>query len=106
MLTDMYQISMTYAHWKHGKCDQHAVFDLFFRKSPFGGEYCVIAGLDEVVKYIASFKFTAEDAAYLQSIMPSCDPQFFVWLQTLDCSKIKVFAIDEGSVSIDFSRPE
>lgn len=41
LLTDMYQISMTYAHWKNGKADDHAVFDLFFRKSPFQGEFCV-----------------------------------------------------------------
>ena len=41
LLTDMYQISMTYAHWKNGKTEEPAVFDLFFRKAPFGGEFCV-----------------------------------------------------------------
>jgi nicotinate phosphoribosyltransferase len=41
MLTDMYQISMTYAHWKNKKVDDDSIFDLFFRKNPFQGEYCV-----------------------------------------------------------------
>lgn len=41
MLTDMYQISMTYAHWLNKKVDDYAIFDLFFRKNPFQGEYCV-----------------------------------------------------------------
>jgi nicotinate phosphoribosyltransferase len=37
LLTDLYQLSMGYAYWKTGKQDQHAVFDLFFRKNPFKG---------------------------------------------------------------------
>ena len=45
MLTDMYQISMTYAHWMSGRYDEPSVFDLFFRKNPFGGEFCVSAAL-------------------------------------------------------------
>jgi len=100
MLTDMYQISMTYAHWKAKRCEDHSVFDLFFRKNPFSGEFCVFAGLDEVLKFLASYKFSDSDIAYLQSIMPSCDPAFFVWLRTLDCSQVKVYAINQGMVSI------
>jgi nicotinate phosphoribosyltransferase len=56
MLTDMYQISMIYAYWDNKKDQQHSVFDLFFRKNPFSGEYCVFAGLDEVLLFMKSFK--------------------------------------------------
>jgi nicotinate phosphoribosyltransferase len=98
MLTDMYQISMTYAHWKNKKVDLPAVFDLFFRKNPFKGEYCIFAGSDEVLRLLSSFKFQREDVTYLQTIMTHCEPEFFEWLLTLDCSKVKVYAMEEGSI--------
>ena len=98
MLTDMYQISMTYAHWKNNKVDQPAVFDLFFRKNPLHGEYCIFAGTDEVIRLLSSFRFLPDDVKYLQSIMPNCEAEFFSWLLTLDCSRMKVYSMAEGSV--------
>ncbi|KAK9948937.1 hypothetical protein M0R45_004490 [Rubus argutus] len=38
LLTDLYQFTMAYAYWKAGKHNERAVFDLYFRKNPFGGE--------------------------------------------------------------------
>lgn len=35
LLTDFYQFSMIYAHWKNGRHMENAVFDLYFRKCPF-----------------------------------------------------------------------
>ena len=57
---DLYQITMAYAYWKAGKKDSIAVFDLFFRKNPFDGEYTIFAGLEEVLRYIACFRFSKE----------------------------------------------
>jgi nicotinate phosphoribosyltransferase len=57
LLTDMYQISMVYGYWKNNKHNDYAIFELFFRKSPFGGEYTVFAGLDEVLKFLGNFKY-------------------------------------------------
>ena len=58
LLTDMYQISMSYAYWKNGKANDHAVFELFFRKNPFQGEYCIFAGQDEVLKLLSTFRYS------------------------------------------------
>ncbi len=48
LLTDLYQISMSYAYWKAGRQNEYAVFDVFFRKNPFKGQYTMFAGLEEV----------------------------------------------------------
>jgi len=99
MATDMYQISMCYAHWKNKKHNDHAVFDLFFRKCPFQGEFCIAAGLDECLKFISTYKFTQSDVEFLKELMPAAkEPAFYDWLLTLDCSAIKIYAIPEGTV--------
>ena len=45
------------------------------------------------------FRFTDSDVEYLKSIMPTCEDTFFSWLKVLDCSKVKLYSIKEGSVS-------
>lgn len=42
------QITMAYAYWKANRHNEPSVFDLFFRKNPFEGEFTIFAGLDEV----------------------------------------------------------
>jgi nicotinic acid phosphoribosyltransferase len=36
LLTDFYLLTMLYAHWKNGRHNNPAVFDMYFRKCPFG----------------------------------------------------------------------
>ncbi|MCX6744874.1 MAG: nicotinate phosphoribosyltransferase [Candidatus Parcubacteria bacterium] len=98
MLTDLYQLTMAYAYWKSNRHNVPAVFDLFFRKCPFQGEFAIFAGLEEVLKFVANYKFTPENIEYLKTIMPGCDPEFFDWLSQLDCSEVKIYAIPEGSL--------
>ncbi len=41
LLTDLYQLSMAYAYWNGGTHEEHAVFDLYFRKyRTFQSEAC------------------------------------------------------------------
>ncbi|XP_010270181.1 PREDICTED: nicotinate phosphoribosyltransferase 1-like isoform X3 [Nelumbo nucifera] len=98
LLTDLYQFTMAYAYWKARKHLERAVFDLFFRRNPFGGEYTVFAGLEECVQFIANFKFTEEDILYLRSSLPNCEDGFFDYLRGINCSDVEVYAISEGSV--------
>lgn len=99
LLTDLYQFTMAYAYWKAGKHNERAVFDLFFRKNPFGGEYTIFAGLEECIKFIANFKITEEEIAFIRSCLPgTCEDGFFNYLKGMDCSDVEVYAISEGSV--------
>jgi nicotinate phosphoribosyltransferase len=154
MLTDLYQLTMAYAYWKSGRHNDDSVFDLFFRKNPFGGEFTIFAGLEEALRSIESFKFNDDDIAYLREglvrrkdklmvafdegmkagyiregnngyehfcisdgvpawmplsepsedlhvkpLLPGCEPEFFRWLQSLDCSEITINALREGTVT-------
>ena len=58
MLTDFYQVTMAYAYWKSGKMHDKAVFDLYFRKNPFGGEFTIFAGLEECIKFVKNFSYS------------------------------------------------
>ncbi|NGX60256.1 MAG: Nicotinate phosphoribosyltransferase pncB2, partial [Chlamydiae bacterium] len=57
LLTDLYELTMAYAYWKNGLQDREAVFQLFFRKYPFGGAYAICAGMEVALEYIESFRF-------------------------------------------------
>ncbi|KAJ3675161.1 hypothetical protein LUZ60_004203 [Juncus effusus] len=98
LLTDLYQFTMAYAYWKANKHLDRAVFDLYFRKNPFGGEYTVFAGLEECIHLIANFKLSHDDISYLRTAMPLCEEGFFNYLEELNCKDVEVYAIPEGSV--------
>jgi nicotinate phosphoribosyltransferase len=114
LLTDLYQLTMTYAHWKTGKADDFAVFELFFRKNPFRGGYTVFCGLDECLKLLQTFRFTDEDIGYLKSTdaFSNCEEGFFDYLSGINCnspspnsncnsnsmSRLKVYSVAEGTV--------
>ncbi|MGG5252471.1 nicotinate phosphoribosyltransferase [Neobacillus sp. SM06] len=65
--TDLYQINMAETYWRDGIHNKRAVFELFFRKLPFGNGYAVFAGLEKAIQYIQDFRFTEEDLAYLKN---------------------------------------
>ncbi|KAK7406531.1 hypothetical protein VNO78_08158 [Psophocarpus tetragonolobus] len=99
MLTDQYQFTMAYAYWKAGKHLERAVFDLYFRKNPFGGEYTIFAGLEECVRFVANYKLSKEDIDYVKNnLSVSCEEGFLDYLRGIDCSEVEVYAIPEGSV--------
>ncbi|KAL9179368.1 hypothetical protein ACHAXT_008658 [Thalassiosira profunda] len=102
LLTDLYQLTMCYAYWKTGQHRRPAHFELFFRKNPFGGSYTLFAGLDEVLKFLSTFRFTADDIEYLRNTVQlgHCEPEFFdEYLANLDCSEVTVHSMKEGSMA-------
>lgn len=89
---------MCYAHWKTGHHSDPSVFDLFFRQHPFGGEFTIFAGLEEVLRFLQSWTITDDDTAMLARKFGDWDKAFFTWLRGVDMSAVKVYAVREGSV--------
>ncbi|XP_031627088.1 nicotinate phosphoribosyltransferase isoform X1 [Contarinia nasturtii] len=99
LLTDLYQITMAYAYWKSGKMNDNAVFDLYFRKNPFDGEFTIFAGLDECLKFLANFRYSDSDIEYLKQTLPdSIENDFFDYLKDLTANDVLLSAVPEGSV--------
>ena len=65
--TDLYQINMAETYWRDGIHNKRAVFELFFRKLPFGNGYAVFAGLEKIIQYIQGFRFSEDDLEYLKN---------------------------------------
>lgn len=74
--TDKYQINMMYAHWVHGTWHEKAVFEVFFRKLPFGNGYAVFAGVERIVDYILNLRFDEEMIDYLAGQEENYEPNF------------------------------
>mmetsp|Transcript_13561 Transcript_13561/g.25579 ORF Transcript_13561/g.25579 Transcript_13561/m.25579 type:complete len:548 (-) Transcript_13561:14-1657(-) len=98
LLTDTYQLTMSYAYWKQGRQDEPAVFEAYFRKCPFGGEYCYFAGLSDVLEFVKGFSFTATDIEFLKATFPQTEPEYFEWLASTNSSQVKISAVAEGSL--------
>ncbi|XP_015522480.1 nicotinate phosphoribosyltransferase isoform X3 [Neodiprion pinetum] len=99
LLTDLYQITMAFAYWKSGKVLDRAVFDLYFRKNPFQGEFTIFAGLGECLKFLENFYYSDSDIEYLKSTLPaSVEPEFYEYLRNLTAQDVTLYAIEEGSV--------
>lgn len=102
LLTDLYQVTMAYAFWNANRHNDASTFELFFRKNPFGGEYTIFCGLDEVLRHLSNFHFSGSDLDYLRNCpaLAHCDPRFFdEYLAKLDCSMVEVHAMKEGSIA-------
>ena len=91
---------MAYAYWKAGRIEDKAVFDLFFRKNPFNGEFTIFAGLAECLKFLENFKYSESDIEYLRQTLPSnVEPEFFQYLRELTPKDIKIYALHEGTIA-------
>ncbi len=102
LLTDLYQLTMAYGYWKAGRADEEAVFNLFFRKPPFGGGYTVACGLAPAIDFIEGFHFQPDDLEYLAGLTGNdgerlFEQAFLDYLAELKLS-VSVYGVPEGTV--------
>ncbi|WP_318508710.1 nicotinate phosphoribosyltransferase [Bacillus sp. T3] len=66
--TDLYQINMAESYWEDNMHTKKAVFELYFRKLPFGNGYAIFAGLERIIHYLQTFQFSESDLDYLKEL--------------------------------------
>lgn len=67
LFTDLYELTMAAAYREEGM-DGLATFELFVRSLPAERRFLVVAGLEEVLGYLESFRFGADDLSYLATV--------------------------------------
>jgi nicotinate phosphoribosyltransferase len=102
LLTDFYELTMSYGYWKTKKSQDESVFHLFFRRTPFQGGFTVAAGLESVVEFIQNFHFDPSDLAYLEGLLgpdglPYFTPDFLEYLSKMKFTG-NIDAVPEGTV--------
>jgi len=94
LLTDLYQLTMMQAYWREGMHDQ-AVYSLFARRLPGTRKYLLACGLADVLDFLETVRFTAEELEQLASL-PYFQPDFLHWLRELRFTG-DVYALPEGT---------
>jgi nicotinate phosphoribosyltransferase len=67
LLTDLYEFAMVEAYLDEDLHDE-AVFSLFVRRLPLRRNYLIACGLDDVLRYLETLRFTPEQLGYLASL--------------------------------------
>ncbi|MHC4224675.1 MAG: nicotinate phosphoribosyltransferase [Planctomycetota bacterium] len=103
LLTDLYQLTMACGYFRSAAREREAVFHLFFRRHPFGGEFAIACGLARAMEWLQGLRFAEDDLAYLATLTgndgtPLFDEAF------LDCLRNLRFTCDldampEGTVA-------
>ena len=93
LLTDLYQLTMGYGFFKHGKHEETVTFDLFFRKREMMS-FSIAAGLEQAMDYLLSWHFDEEDIAYLRGLK-LFDEDFLEYLKNMRFTG-DVYAVREG----------
>ena len=66
LLTDLYELTMAQTYFEHDM-SASATFSLFVRSYPPNRSYFVAAGLEDVLGFLASFRYPKESIDYLRS---------------------------------------
>ncbi len=96
LLCDFYEITMARGYFHSKIKDQIAYFDVFFRRVPDGGGYAIFAGLEQIIDYIKSIKFTKEDIEYLRA-KKIFDEEFLSYLENFRFTG-DIWSVEEGTV--------
>lgn len=96
LFTDMYHPDAAYVSWVTGR-NGLTTFDLYVRAAPFGGAYMLLAGLEEALRFVQSFRYQPDELAFLARIR-DYDPAFLDELAALRFTG-EIHAMPEGAIA-------
>ncbi len=100
--TDFYEINMMATYFEKHMENRKAVFEVFFRKLPFGNGYAVFAGLEHIIQYIENLKFNDDDIDYLRQVTDYPD-SFLEYLRNFEF-KGSIKSAYEGDIVLPTNR--
>jgi nicotinate phosphoribosyltransferase len=105
LLTDLYKLTTAYGYWKSGKYREEAVFYCFLKDLPFGGDYAIVCGLQDLVEHFNNLGFSTDDVHFLATLIGTdgkaiFNESFLNYLQRLEF-ECDVDAIPEGTLVFD-----
>ena len=96
LLTDLYELTMMQGYYKNENANDTVIFDMFYRTNPMESGYAIMAGLEQVIKYVKELKFEEVDIRYLDSL-GIFDRDFLEWLRNFRFTG-SIYSIPEGTV--------
>lgn len=111
LLIDLYELTMAQSYLREGMLAS-ATFSLFTRKLPSNRSYLVVAGLEDVLRYLEEIRFSQSDIDYLQTT-GIFDSDFLEYLKSFRFTG-DVWAVPEGrlvfqeepTIEVTASMPE
>ncbi|MBI9104142.1 MAG: nicotinate phosphoribosyltransferase [Spirochaetales bacterium] len=95
LLTDFYELTMGQGYFLN-KQNPRVVFDMQFRRQPFGSGFSVLAGIEPLIDRLVNLSFSEDDLDYLES-QSTFKPAFLDYLKNYKFSG-DLYAMDEGSL--------
>mgnify|MGYP000505654088 CR=1 FL=1 len=94
LFTDLYELTMAQAYLEEGLTEQ-AVFSLFVRRLPPQRNFLIACGLETVLEYLETLRFSDDDIEYLASLR-QFSQEFLDWLRQMRFTG-DVYAVPEGT---------
>ncbi|WP_276911232.1 nicotinate phosphoribosyltransferase [Dubosiella newyorkensis] len=94
LVMDFYELTMSQCYYKEHR-EEEAIFDLFYRKNPDDGGFCIAAGLEQAIEYIRDFHVSKGDIEYLRSLH-LFEEDFLEYLSTVRFTG-DLWAVPEGT---------
>lgn len=95
MLVDFYELTMANGYLENNLENKIAYFDMYFRRVPDAGGYCIMAGTQQLVEYLSNLVFSEDDIAFLRS-KAIFSEEFLDYLKTFKFT-CDVWAVPEGT---------